>query len=187
PFPEPPRAPDPLVWWSTCRGIGARAARGPTGSRGCSPWVQGDYPPLRQRDTRAVTRRGDVEGTRRTVGRVLVRLPTRRRVRNRGHERTGRLVLTVGRDHREGGETRGHVTHVSAVDRDGRREGPGVGLGLGNPRARLHVGVERDGDGRQDADDRDDDHQLDERETALVATVQTTLVPKSEHTFLHEF
>src|SRR5436853_7308754 len=34
PFPEPPRAPDPLVWWSTCRGIGARAARGPTGSRG---------------------------------------------------------------------------------------------------------------------------------------------------------
>ena len=44
-----------------------------------------------------------------------------------------------------------------------------LALGLGDPGASLHVRVERDGNRRQDADDRDDDHQLDEREAPLVA------------------
>src|SRR2546425_1295176 len=48
------------------------------------------------------------------------------------------------------------------------------------PRARLNVGVERDGDSRQDADDRDDDHQLDQGEASLVAEIQMPSVPKSK-------
>ncbi|MNV98148.1 hypothetical protein D3C71_1933730 [compost metagenome] len=39
---------------------------------------------------------------------------------------------------------------------------PGRRLGAG-----LVVGVQRDGDGRQDADDRHDDHQFDQGDTAL--------------------
>jgi hypothetical protein len=39
---------------------------------------------------------------------------------------------------------------------------------LGQARAGLDVGVERDRDCGEDADDRDDDHQLDEREAALL-------------------
>jgi hypothetical protein len=50
-------------------------------------------------------------------------------------------------------------------------------LGLGDPRTCLNVGVERDGDGRQDADDRDDDHQLDQREASL----PQLLVPEPHH------
>src|SRR4029077_13630809 len=76
--------------------------------------------------------------------------------------------------------------HVGAIDRDRRGEGPGVSLSLGDPGASLNVGIERDGDGRQDADDRDDDHQLDEGEASLVAEVETSCVPKSEHMFLPE-
>src|SRR2546425_8203931 len=40
---------------------------------------------------------------------------------------------------------------------------------LGDPGPGLHVGVHRDGDGRQDADDRDDDHQLDQGETSFAS------------------
>src|SRR3989442_9842845 len=57
-------------------------------------------------------------------------------------------------------------------------------LGLGDPRPRLDVGVERDGDGRQDADDRDDDHQLDQGEASLVAETQMSSVPKPKHMLL---
>src|SRR3989442_13319196 len=54
-------------------------------------------------------------------------------------------------------------------------------LGLGDPGARLNGGVERDGDGRQDADDRDDDHQLDEREASLIRYRETFLGPAPMH------
>jgi hypothetical protein len=56
---------------------------------------------------------------------------------------------------------------VSGVDADGRREGPGIGLRLGQARTGLDVGVQRDGDGGEDTDDRDDDHQLDTLYRAL--------------------
>src|SRR5206468_1795012 len=82
---------------------------------------------------------------------VGVRPPTRRRKRDAGHERTGHLPLVVRGSYREVGQAGGHVAHVGAVDRDGRHERAGTGLGIGNPRTRLHVGVERDGDGRQHA------------------------------------
>jgi hypothetical protein len=68
---------------------------------------------------------------------------------------------------------------VGGVDADGGREGPGVGLRLGQPGARLDVGVERDRDRGEDADDGDDDHQLDEREAALVT--QHLAVPEPVH------
>ena len=60
-----------------------------------------------------------------------------------------------------------YAAHMGAVDRRRRRDRPSVGLGLGDPGPRLDVGVERDGDRRQDADDRHDDHQLDEGEASL--------------------
>ena len=53
------------------------------------------------------------------------------------------------------------------------------GLRLGDAGPGLDVRVEREGDGRQDADDGDDDHQLDEREAALVAP--HLLVPEAQH------
>src|SRR5207245_1530492 len=71
--------------------------------------------------------------------------------------------------------------HVGGVDGDRGREGTRVSLGLGDPRARLNVGVERDGDGRQDADDRDDDHQLDEGEASLVTYREPLLGPPPNH------
>src|SRR2546422_1489796 len=98
-----------------------------------------------------------------------------------GHERTGDLALSVGGNHTEVTQAGGHVAHVGAVDRDGRRERAGIGLVLGNPRARLHVSVERDGDGRQDADDRDDDHQLDEGEASLVRYREPLFGPPPNH------
>src|SRR5262245_57493059 len=61
---------------------------------------------LRQADGGAVARRGDVEGPGRAVRRVRVGLPTRGRIGDRGHERTGRLVLTVGGHRRQVGEGR---------------------------------------------------------------------------------
>ena len=50
-----------------------------------------------------------------------------------------------------------------------RAQGPGVGLRLGDAGAGLDVGVQRDRDGGQDADDGHHDHQFDEGEAALVA------------------
>jgi len=73
----------------------------------------------------------------------------------------------------ERGETlRGgrHDAHVRPVDRAGRGERARVGLGLGDAGALLHVGVQRHRDRGEDADDRDDDEQLDQREAALAAS-----------------
>jgi hypothetical protein len=57
---------------------------------------------------------------------------------------------------------------MGGVDADGRREDAGISLSLGQARAGLDVGVERDRDCGEDADDRDDDHQLDEGEASLL-------------------
>src|SRR5258705_8044240 len=70
---------------------------------------------------------------------------------------------------------------VGGVDADGGGEGPSVSLSLGQARARLDVGVQRDGDGREDTDDGDDDHQLDEREAALVAQHLPLPIPELVH------
>ncbi len=53
----------------------------------------------------------------------------------------------------------------------GREERLQVALGLGLLRPRLEADEVRDGDGRQDADDRDDDHELDQREALVLAHV----------------
>src|SRR5215813_10071944 len=124
----------------------------PTGRTRSSPWAYS----LRQSDGRVVTTRGDHESTGgRVTGEGVVRSPASRRSRNRRHERTGRLVQGVDRDRRQHAElARGRYdAHVSAIDRDRRGESPGVSLRLGDPGASLDVRVERDGDGRQDADD----------------------------------
>src|SRR6185503_942826 len=141
-------------------------------------------------DARVVTARGDHEGAgRRVTGEGIRSGPASRRSRNTRYERTGRLGEGVDRDRREHAErARGRYgAHVGAIDRDRRGEGPGVSLGFGNPGASLDVSVERDGDGRQDADDRDDDHQLDEGEASLVAEVEMSCVPESEHMYLPEY
>src|SRR2546425_11322813 len=52
---------------------------------------------------------------------------------------------------------------------------------LGDPGPGLHVGVHRDGDGRQDADDRDDDHQLDQGETSFASEGETLRGPELDH------
>src|SRR5438094_4411373 len=78
-------------------------------------------------------------------------------------------------------QARSALSPYTTLFRSGRQEGAGTGLGIGNPRTRLHVGVERNGDGRQDADDRDDDHQLDEGKAALIAHRAASLVPEVEH------
>ena len=93
----------------------------------------------------------------------------------------GDLVQAVGHlagERREGG---GHATHVGAVDRDGRGERAGVGLGLGDTGALLHVGVQRHGDGGEDADDRHDDQELDQREAALSPQRRPTGVEEPVH------
>src|SRR2546430_12967935 len=48
----------------------------------------------------------------------------------------------------------------------------------------FRSGVERDGDGRQDADDRHDDHQLDEGEAPLTSHLEASLIPLREHRVL---
>src|SRR2546429_2255289 len=136
---------------------------------------------LRQADAGPVARRGDVEGTGRAVRRVRVRLPTRGRIRDFFFNDTATTEIYTLSLHGALPICRGHVTHVGAVDRDGRRERTGVSLGLGDPRARLHADVERDRDGRQDADDRDDDHQLDEGEASLVPYREPLLRPPLKH------
>src|SRR5262249_8881213 len=140
------------------------------------------YPPLfvqrddalRQRDRRAVAARRNRERTGVGVRGVGVRRAPRRRTAarrngNRREEGTGRLtrsVLRLLRQVSEGGRER---AHVCLEHRDGRGERPEVGLRLRHARAGLHVRVERDGDRRQDTDDRHDDHQFDEGEALLVA------------------
>src|SRR5262249_11860075 len=72
----------------------------------------------------------------------------------------------------------GQRAGVRRVHDHGRSERAGVGLRLGHASPRLDVGVEREGDGGQNADDGHDDHQLDEREAALVTH---PLVPEAQH------
>src|SRR6266849_10258981 len=168
------------------RPVGNGSQRADTRTRGkrYSSRASCDVDPLRQRNGRVVTDRGNHEGAGgRVTGEGVVARPTSRGIRNRRHERTGRLAEAVDRDRREHAERAAgrHVAHVGGVDRHRRRERPGVSLGLGDPRARLNVGVERDGDGRQDADDRDDDHQLDEGEASLVRYRETLLGPPPNH------
>src|SRR5437016_3250238 len=128
--------------------------------------------PLGQADRGAVAVAGDGERARRG-GRVHVRHPARWRLRNGRHERTGDLTLAVGHRGRQGREAAGAAggegTHVGPVDRDGRGEGGGGRLGLCGDCALPHVGVQRNGDGGENADDRHDDQKLDQRETALTA------------------
>ena len=75
---------------------------------------------------------------------------------------------------------------MSLVERGRRRERAGIGLGLGDAGPRLDVGVERDGDGRQDANDRDDDHQLDEGEAPLAPCSESPPMPLLDHSALLE-
>src|SRR5439155_334484 len=86
------------------------------------------------------------------------------------------LALAVGHLGRQGreacGAAGGHHAHVRTVDRGGRGERAGVGLGLGDASALLHVGVQRNGDRGENADDRHDDQELDEREAALTAAAR---------------
>src|SRR5262249_46676758 len=126
-------------------------------------------PPLREADGGAVAGVANVEGAG-GRGAVAVRAPAGRTRGDGGQEGARRLTERVGHDGGEVGEGSRQRAHVGGVDADGGGEGPGIGLGLGQPRARLDVGVERDGDSGEDADDGYHDHQLDEREAALLST-----------------
>src|SRR5207245_9472438 len=66
-----------------------------------------------------------------------------------------------------------HGTHTSPHACPTRRSSDLVGLGLGDAGALLHVRVQRHGDRGEDADDRDDDEELDQREAALTAQRDT--------------
>src|SRR5882762_1536767 len=140
---------------------------------------------LRKRNGGPVASGADGEHARRGVRRVRVRRPARRRRGNRGHERTSNLALTVGHRGRQGSEAAGaarrHHTHMGTIDRGSRGERAGVGLGLGDTGALLHVRVQRDGDGSENADDRHDDQELDQREAVLTAKSHALLVPKLGH------
>src|SRR6185503_7829188 len=146
---------------------------------------------------RRVTRGAELErtGRRRVVTiRGTAARPAGRQRRQRVQERTTDLTLRVvllheqrarerlvglrrrGRRAVGRGDTRVRQgAAVRRVDADGRGDGPGVGLGLGDARPRLHVGVERHGDRGQDADDRHDDEELDQRETTLTAAAREEL------------
>src|SRR6267143_2284200 len=138
---------------------------------------------LRKRNGGPVASGADGEHARCGIRRVHVSRPARRRRRNRGHERTSNLALTVGHRGRQGGEAAGaarrHHTHMGTIDRGSRGERAGVGLGLGDTGALLHVRVQRDGDGSENADDRHDDQELDQREAAL--TAQREAFPEHAH------
>src|ERR1700687_996986 len=109
---------------------------------------------------------------------VAVRAPAGRPRRYRSHEGPAGLPLGI-RDHGgEGGQRAGERAHVSGVDADGRREDPGIGLSLGQARTSLDVGIQRNGDRGEDADDRDNDHQLDEGEASWAA--EQSVLPDSE-------
>src|SRR5256714_13645264 len=92
---------------------------------------------------------------------------------------------TLFRSGRQGREARGAAggkdAHVGAIDRDSRGERAGVGLGLGDTGALLHVGVQRDGDRRENADDRHDDEELDQREASLTAKSHALPLPVLSH------
>src|SRR5260370_39234570 len=122
---------------------------------------------LRKADGGAVAGVRDGKRAGRGAG-VEVRAPASRARRHPSHERTTSLAKRVGHDRREVGQPAGERAHVSGVDADGRREGPGIGLGLGQARTGLDVGIQPNGDRGEDADDRDEHHQLDEGEAALL-------------------
>ena len=71
---------------------------------------------------------------------------------------------------------RGQCSHVGGEQAYRRSYGPGVGLRLGHAGTRLHVGVQRNGDRGQDADDCNHDHQLDQREAGLATLAGPPLV-----------
>jgi len=125
---------------------------------------------LGQADGRAVAVGRDREHARgRRRGVAIRRRPPRRRRRDGRHERTGHLALTVRDLAGELVERSRNRTHVRPVDRRSRGKRAGVGLGLGDTSTLLHVGVQRDGDRGENADDRHDDEELDQREAALTA------------------
>jgi hypothetical protein len=70
---------------------------------------------------------------------------------------------------------------VGVVHADGRRHRPCIGLSLGDAGARLNIGVERNGNGGQDADDGHHDHQFDQSEATLVSENLSFLFPERCH------
>src|SRR5258705_2901148 len=136
---------------------------------------------LRQRDGRAVTGGGDDEGSGRHDGGVVVSTPAAGGQGHARHEGTTHLTERVRLRRGELDQRRRDGAMVGGVDADGGGEGPSVSLSLGQARARLDVGVQRDGDGREDTDDGDNDHQLDEREAALVAQHLPFTIPEPVH------
>src|ERR1700730_1399340 len=145
--------------------------------RGTAP--EGSYaPPARSSgllwhgDGRAVAGGGDGErpgGARGICVGAPGGRPARRRVWHVGHEGACGLVQAVGGDRGQGGQRGGQRTHMRRVDADLRGKRPRVRLRRCDTRTRLHVGVQRNGDGGQDADDGHHDHELDEREAVLIA------------------
>src|SRR5439155_18312168 len=102
---------------------------------------------LRKRNGRAVAVGADGEHARRGVRRVRVRRPARRRGRDRGHERTGDLVLAVGHLGRESREASGaEIGRASCRERVEKERG-GVrvkeNLSLGEKSELLDVGIQR--------------------------------------------
>src|ERR1700730_18048042 len=168
--------------WDRC------AAAQPAGKHTRGGWVA---PPacriaiadqtLRKADGGAVAGVAGGEGTGRLHRGVHVGAPTSGTSRDRRHEGAADLTERVGHRRGEGRERGGERAHVGGVDADGRREGAGISLSLGQARAGLDVGVQRDGDRGEDADDRDDDHQLDEGEAALAAQQPVLPVPELRH------
>ena len=71
-----------------------------------------------------------------------------------GDEWTGHLALTVRHLAGDLAERSRNHTHVRTLDRGGRGERAGVGLGLGDASALLHVGIQRKGDRRENAEPR---------------------------------
>ena len=71
--------------------------------------------------------------------------------------------------------------HVGREDADRRAQGPRIGLCLGHAGAGLDVCVQRNGDRCEDTDDGHHDHQLDEREAALIAQRLSLRVPETQH------
>src|SRR5438552_11839088 len=140
---------------------------------------------LRNGDRGAVAVGGNREGAgaarRVGVGTRPGRCATRGRRRDSGHERSSDLAEAVRGLLGEIRQRRRQRAHVGGENADGRAHGPGVGLGLGDAGAGLDVGIQRDRDGREDTDDGHHDHQLDEREAALIAQRLSLRVPEADH------
>jgi len=143
---------------------------------------------LRNRDGGVVAVGGDGKGPGAAGGVGIGKDPRRRaargRCRNVGNEGSGRLSEAIGRLLSQIGESRRQRPHVSGENAHCRPECPRVGLGLGHAGAGLDVGVERDRDGRENANDGHHDHQLDEREAGLATqTPPPLLMNASQHMF----